>query len=343
MGPKKEDYEAVQIQILVEIGPPTRQDFAGPPVRSLHTRMKNILITGANGLLGQKLVDLLTKQPGVQLTATARGDNRLPYSDRYSYRSMDITNRQQVLDVINESRPDAVIHTAAMTDVDKCETNKDDCWAQNVQAVESLVDACRSVGAFLLHVSTDFIFDGTAGPYDETAEGNPLSFYGWSKYAAEKVVMHSDIDWAIARTVLVYGIAHDMSRSNIILWVKKSLEDGKNIKVVTDQWRSPTLAEDLAMGCYLIADQKAGGVFNISGKEVLTPYDMAIQTADYFGLDKSLIAQADASTFTQVARRPPRTGFILDKARRVLGYDPHTFEEGIAVLAGQLTQPVRAA
>ncbi|QJW88239.1 NAD(P)-dependent oxidoreductase [Spirosoma taeanense] len=298
--------------------------------------MKKILLTGANGLLGQKLVGLLTQQSNVELVATARGQNRLPFSEGYQYRAMDITNRQQVLDVIGEERPDVVIHTAAMTDVDKCEQQKDDCWAQNVQAVEYLIEACRTTNAFLLHVSTDFIFDGTAGPYDEAAEANPISFYGWSKQAAETAVRHSNLRWAIARTVLVYGIAHDMSRSNIILWVKKSLEDGKNIKVVTDQWRSPTLAEDLAMGCYLIADKEAEGIFNISGKEVLTPYDMAIRTADYFGLDKSLIAQADASTFTQVARRPPRTGFILDKARAVLGYEPHSFEEGIAVLANQL-------
>ena len=300
--------------------------------------MKKILITGANGLLGQKLVGLLTQQPEVDLIATARGANRLPQDEGYLYRPMDITDHQAVMEVIRETKPDVVIHTAAMTDVDKCEQQKDDCWAQNVKAVESLVEACTEVGAFLLHVSTDFIFDGAAGPYDETAEGNPISFYGWSKYAAEKVVTNSTLRWAIARTVLVYGIAHDMSRSNIILWVKKSLEDGKNIKVVTDQWRSPTLAEDLAMGCYLIADQEAEGVFNISGKEVLTPYDMAIKTADYFNLDNSLIAQADASTFTQVARRPPRTGFILDKARTVLGYNPLSFEEGIAVLAGQLTK-----
>ncbi len=195
--------------------------------------MKRILITGANGLLGQKLVGLLIQQAGVQLIATARGDNRLPYTDGYTYCSMDITNNQQVMDVIGNMRPDVVIHTAAMTDVDKCEVQKDDCWAQNVQAVESIVNACLSVGAFLLHVSTDFIFDGAAGPYDETAEGNPISFYGWSKYAAEKVVVNSGkadrpLQWAIARTVLVYGIAHDMSRSNIILWVKKSLEDDKN-------------------------------------------------------------------------------------------------------------------
>lgn len=297
---------------------------------------KRILITGANGLLGQKLVGLLTKQPNVELIATARGDNRLPFLEGYMYRSMDITDRQQVLDTITDVRPDVVIHGAAMTDVDKCETQKDDCWAQNVHAVEYIIEACRATGAFLLHVSTDFIFDGAAGPYDETAEANPISFYGWSKQAGETAVIHSGIHWAIARTVLVYGIAHDMSRSNIILWVKKSLEDGKNIKVVTDQWRSPTLAEDLAMGCYLIANKEAEGIFNISGKEVLTPYEMAIKTADYFGLDKSLIAQADSSTFTQVARRPPRTGFILDKSKYVLGYDPHSFEEGIAILADQL-------
>lgn len=297
---------------------------------------KRILITGSNGLLGQKLVDLLTQQSGVELIATARGANRLPASDGYTYQSLDITNREQVLDVIGQTKPDVIIHTAAMTNVDQCESEKDACWAQNVSAVEYLIEASRVNDAFLVHVSTDFIFDGSAGPYDEEAEANPISFYGWSKYAAEKAVIHSDINWAIARTVLVYGIAHDMSRTNIILWVKKSLEDGKTIKVVTDQWRTPTLAEDLAMGCWLIADQKAEGIFNISGKDFLTPYEMANKTADFFQLDKSLITQADSSTFSQPARRPPRTGFVLDKPRRVLGYEPKSFEEGIAVLASQI-------
>ncbi len=302
---------------------------------------QRILITGANGLLGQKLVGLLANQPDVELFATARGANRLPAAEGYTYLPMDITDRQQVLDVITQVRPDSVIHGAAMTDVDKCEVDKDGCWAQNVTAVEYMVEACRAVGAFLCHVSTDFIFDGAAGPYTEEAEGNPLSFYGWSKYAAEKVVMNAGrgggpLNWAIARTVLVYGIAHDMSRSNIILWVKKSLEEGKTIKVVTDQFRSPTLAEDLAAGCALIAQKQATGIFNISGKEVLTPHEMALQTADYFGLDKSLITEATAATFQQTARRPPRTGFIIDKARTELGYSPRSFSEGIALLAGQM-------
>jgi dTDP-4-dehydrorhamnose reductase len=126
-----------------------------------------------------------------------------------------------------------------------------------------------------------------------------------------------------------------MSRSNIILWVKKSLEEGKNIKVVDDQWRTPTLAEDLATGCYLIIKHKAEGIFNISGKDLLTPFEMAYRTADYFGLDKSFITRANSSTFTQPAMRPARTGFILDKAQNLLKYSPHSFEEGIAVLASQ--------
>lgn len=298
--------------------------------------MKKILITGSNGLLGQKLVELLIQNADIQVVATARGENRLPFTNAYEYHSMDITSREQVQEVVANSKPDVIIHTAAMTNVDQCESEKDACWTQNVNSVDYLIEACSKIDCFLLHVSTDFIFDGKAGPYKEDAEANPISFYGWSKYAAEKILTNSNIRWAIARTVLVYGIAHDMSRTNIILWVKKSLEDGKNIKVVTDQWRTPTLAEDLAKGCTLIAEQEAEGIFNISGKDFLTPYEMAIMTADYFKLDKSLIAQADSTTFSQPAKRPPRTGFDLSKSQQVLGYQPVSFMEGIEVLAGQM-------
>ncbi len=308
---------------------------------STDLKKKRILITGSNGLLGQKLIGLLRDRPTVAVIATARGANRLPFEGGYDYYSMDITNGGEVREVFRLAEPDVVIHTAAMTNVDQCENEKEACWKQNVTAVEGLLQACSEQDVFLVHLSTDFIFDGTEGPYTEEAAPNPVSFYGWSKYAAEKAVMHAPVRWAIARTVLVYGIAHDMSRSNIILWVKKSLEEGKAIQVVTDQWRSPTLAEDLAEGCFLIADKEATGVFNISGKDLLTPYEMACMTAGYFQLDASLIRKADAATFRQPARRPPRTGFILEKARRELGYAPRSFQEGIDLLATQLSDKVR--
>jgi dTDP-4-dehydrorhamnose reductase len=295
-----------------------------------------ILITGSNGLLGQKLVELIISEEHHELIATARGENRLPKKDNYRYISLDITDEKAVDQIIRQEKPDAIIHTAAMTNVDQCETEKENCWKLNVDAVKYLIKACSLNNCYLVHLSTDFIFDGEAGPYTEEDIPNPISYYGESKLAAEKLLEESAINWAIARTVLVYGIAHDMSRSNIILWVKKSLEDSKAINVVDDQWRSPTLAEDLAKGCLLIAEQKAKGIYNISGKNLMTPYEMAIQTAEYFKLDKSFITKTDGSKFKQTAKRPPKTGFILDKAIKNLGYDPHSFEEGIALLAQQL-------
>ncbi|MFN4085429.1 MAG: SDR family oxidoreductase [Spirosomataceae bacterium] len=300
--------------------------------------MKKILITGSNGLLGQKLVALFAHNPVWQLVATARGENRLSSVEGYTFRSMDITDPVQVQHVLSEEKPEVIIHTAAMTNVDQCESDMAGCWAQNVTSVEYLIAEAEKLNAYFLHVSTDFIFDGTSGPYREEDIPRPLSFYGWSKWAAEQWVMQSTCRWSIARTVLVYGVAQDMSRSNIILWVKKSLEEGKKISVVTDQWRTPTLAEDLAMGCYLMVEKQVQGIYNISGDELLTPYEMAQQTASFFSLDASLIQKADSSTFTQPARRPAKTGFWLEKAKRDLGYQPKSFQEGIAHLADQLNK-----
>lgn len=293
-----------------------------------------ILVTGSNGLLGQKLVELIsTKNDYLIATAKSKLVIDLP---RGEYHSLDIINRNEVERVLQNSKPDVIINSAAMTQVDQCESEQEKCWLNNVTAVENLVSACEQTKTHFIQVSTDFIFDGTHGPLDETAKPNPISFYGKSKLAAEETVQKSSADWAILRTVLVYGITKDMSRSNIVLWVKKSLEEGKTISVVNDQWRTPTLAEDLAMGCYLAATKKAKGIYNISGDEMMTPYDIAIKTADFFGMDKSLIKQTDSIQFKQPAARPPKTGFIIDKAKKELGYQPHSFVEGLEVLKSQL-------
>ena len=296
-----------------------------------------ILLTGSNGLLGQKSVELIAPMSGFELVATSRGKNRLPESDlTYQYQSLDITDKEQVMEVISAHSPDAIIHTAAMTNVDQCESEQANCQKLNVEAVSHIIEAASANQAFLLHLSTDFIFDGSYGPLDEAAAPNPISIYGQSKLDAEQLLINSDIEWAIARTVLVYGIAHDMSRSNIILWVKNSLENKQPIKVVNDQWRTPTLAEDLAMGCFLIVKNKAQGIFNIAGKDFLTPYEMAVKTAEFFNLDTSTMTMADSSNFSQPAKRPPKTGLKIDKAKQQLGYQPHSFDEGIAMLAVQM-------
>ena len=295
-----------------------------------------VLLTGSNGLLGQKLVALLREQPGVALVATSRGPNRL--ADLYPdlpYRTLDVTNAAQVLLLLAQEQPTHVIHTAAMTNVDECELNHAACWLQNVTAVANLVGACAQHDIHLTHLSTDFIFSGEAGPLAENAVPAPVNFYGESKLAAEQLVQASAGRWAIARTVLVYGVAHHYGRTNLVLWVRDSLLAGKPIKVVSDQWRTPTLAEDLAQGCWLLARQAAQGVYHLSSDELLTPYAMALRVAAHFGLNAGLIEKVDASTFSQPARRPARTGFLIGKARRDLGYQPHTFAEGIALISAQ--------
>ena len=295
-----------------------------------------ILVTGSNGLLGQKLVTLLQQDNTVHLIASARGKSVLAINQG-EYHSLDITNRDEVDDIVASTKPDVIINTAAMTQVDQCETDRDLCWKANVTSVEYLIRACETYGIHLVHVSTDFIFDGTRGPLDENEKPAPVNFYGESKLAAEELILKSSISWSILRTVLVFGITNDMSRSNIVLWVKNSLEQKKTIQVVNDQWRTPTLAEDLAKGCYLAAKQKATGIFNISGKDFMSPYDIALATADFFKLDKSLIKATDSTQFKQPAARPLTTGFIIEKARRELGYEPHSFKEGLAILAAQLS------
>ena len=294
-----------------------------------------ILVTGANGLLGQKLVALLQQDKNVHLIATAR-NKLVGQLTRGEFYSLDTTDSAQVKSVVSNTKPDVIINAAAMTQVDLCEAEHEACIANNVTAVENLITVCKQVNAYLIHLSTDFIFDGSQGPLDELADPHPINFYGESKLAAEQLIRFSDIHWCILRTVLVYGVTPDMSRSNIVLWVKKSLEEGKKISVVNDQWRTPTLAEDLAMGCYLAASKKAKGIYNISGKDFLSPYDIAVQTAKFFNLDSSLINPTDSNQFKQPARRPLKTGFVIEKAKKELGYEPHSFLEGLKVVANQV-------
>ncbi len=304
-----------------------------------------ILITGSNGLLGQKLVYKLRNKLGVDCIATARGENRLIKQDGYQYCSLDITNQQNVIQVFTKFLPDVIINTAAMTNVDACETERENALLMNATSVKYQVNVLESLKSnhteynpHFIHLSTDFIFDGTHGPLNENEKPNPLSYYAETKLEAEKTVMASTLNWAIARTVLVFGIVDNMSRSNIVLWVKSNLEQGKTINVVDDQFRTPTLAEDLADGCILIAEKKAKGIYNISGKDFYSILELANTVADYYGLDKSLIKPSKSADIKQPAKRPPITGFIIDKARNELGYNPHSFTEGIKILEEQIKE-----
>jgi len=276
-----------------------------------------ILITGANGLLGQKIVEQVVSEGKHELLATSKGTNRNKVLSGYAYQSLDITDKQAVVELVLKFKPDAVINTAAMTNVDQCEQEKEACWQANVVAVENLIEACEIINSHLIHLSTDFVFDGASGPYREEDVPAPLSYYGESKFEAEKRVQGSRLKkWAIARTIIVYGVGHQLSRGNIVFWVKQMLTDGKEITIVDDQFRSPTLAEDLANGCLLIAEKGAGGIYHLSGPESLSIYELACTVANFYGLHKGLIKPVKTGEFSQPAKRPLRTGFIIDKAKK---------------------------
>jgi dTDP-4-dehydrorhamnose reductase len=298
--------------------------------------MKTILVTGSNGLLGQKITEKILKEGGVNLIATSKGENRYPVKEGYVYMDMNILDPANVNAVIEKCKPDAIIHTAAMTNVDTCEDQKELAHQLNVDAVQTLIQVCEKHDIQLIHLSTDFIFDGEDGPYLEDAAPNPLSYYGETKLLAEELVKKSSCKWVILRTIIVYGIGSDMSRSNIVLWAKAALEKGNPLNIVNDQWRMPTLGEDLADICLLAVGHNAQGVYNASGKDMMSISELVGKVADFWHLDKSLINEVSAITLNQTAVRPKRTGFILDKAMTELNYQPHSFEEGLAILDQQL-------
>ena len=240
-----------------------------------------ILITGANGLLGQHLVKLLLDTTSHEIIATSKSEPRgIIQNNRLHYYSLDIINGLEVNLLIDKLRPDTIIHCAALTQIDECEQNPIKAWEVNVTATRFLVDAAKKINAFFIFISTDFVFDGMAGPYKEGDTLNPVSYYGSTKVAAEKAVAESGLQYATIRTCLLYGNILYGNRSNIISWVKENLENEQQIKVVSDQMRTPTYVEDLAMGVLLVAEKKAAGLFHISGKDFLSPYEMALSTAE---------------------------------------------------------------
>lgn len=295
-------------------------------------------------MLGQELVELMSRYPEYDVLATGR--DTAPRFQDYScgYVPLDITSHDDVCRVFQDFTPTVVVNCAAMTQVDHCEAAREECWKVNTEAVQHIARQCQIVGAHLIQVSTDFVFDGKQGPYREDARPNPISFYGKSKQAAENAARGAGLDkWSVARTVLVYGTGAGLTRSNFALWVIDKLSSGDSIHVVTDQFRSPTYAPDLASGIERIARYGKDGIFHLSGREYLSVYEFAQVIAEVFDLDASLIHPTDSTKFKQTAARPPRTGFIILKAETELGYRPRTMKAALRHLGARLGLPVTAS
>ena len=295
-----------------------------------------ILITGSNGLLGQKLVKLLLEK-NIPFVATSSGENRNPDCPNENYLSLDITSKVDVESIIINQNPDAVLHTAAMTNVDQCEEDKINCHKVNVMGTAYLFEAAKKVNAHFQLLSTDFVFDGEQGNYREEDMVNPLSIYAQSKVDAERLLYLSTYtNWSIVRTIIVYGTGNNLSRSNIVLWAREALAKGDPLKIVDDQFRAPTWADDLAKGCLAIVERKHFGIFHLSGPETYSILELVKKIAVYYKQSIQNITAVSSSTLSQKAKRPPKTGFDLTKARTLLDYKPITIEESLTLLETEL-------
>ena len=238
--------------------------------------MKRILICGANGLLGQRLSLMLSTQSDYEVLNTSIERSFVFDKILFDYNQLDITNRSDVKSLASSFQPNVILNAAAATNVDWCELNREEAWKANVTAVENLADAARKVGAKLIHVSTDYVFDGKNGPYDEEAKPNPMGYYGKTKLASENAIRIAEIPYTILRTNVLYGSGISV-KSNFALWVVNSLKAGKQITVVDDQIGNPTYVGDLALAMIKAFELNREGIFHIGGSEQLSRYDFAIR------------------------------------------------------------------
>ena len=223
-----------------------------------------------------------------------------------------------------------------MTNVDACEDKKQECDALNIDSVRYLTDVSEKIDSHLIHISTDFIFDGENSPYTEDSIPNPLSYYGLSKLKSETILLESSCRWTVLRTIIVFGVAENLSKGNIVLWAKEALEKGETLNIIDDQFRSLTLAEDLADACILSFQKQKYGVYNVSGKDIMSIYEIVERIAKHYNYSTKNLNKISTSKLNQIATRPPKTGFILDKAINELGYNPHSFEECLTIIEKQL-------
>ena len=296
-----------------------------------------VLVTGANGLLGQALVRRLCREREYDVLATARDDAPRFELESCGYAPLDVTQPAEITQIFEDFTPNVVVNCAAMSDVAECDEHRSEAWATNARAVKTLAKRCREHRARLVQVSSDFVFNGKRGPYDEEARPDPVNYYGRTKLAGENAVREAGrSNWAIARTVLLYGTGQDLTRSNIVLWIVDQLSDGDPLHIVDDQYRTPTHVEDLADGIERLIRQDETGIYHLSGPDLVSIYELACTVAEVFGLDASLIEPVSSDFFEDDVERPPRTGFVLDKAKADLDYDPRSLEDGLRDLQASL-------
>jgi dTDP-4-dehydrorhamnose reductase len=287
---------------------------------------RRIMLIGSNGLLGERLLEYYKDNNNVELLCSSIEDHS--FSEGVEYKKLDITSKNEVRNAIKDFYPDVIINAAAFSNVDACETERDFAWKVNVDGVDNLAKHSIISDAHLIHISTDYVFDGTSGPYNENALPNPLSYYGRTKLASENVLKNYNSKSTIIRINILYGPASN-AKFEFVRWVVDSLRSGKVIKIVTDQVNNPTFTEDLATGINSVIELEKTGVYNMGGAELLSRYEFAMKIANYFDLDHSLIKQIVTADLGLAAQRPLKSGLINLKAESEMNYKPRKIEHAL--------------
>jgi dTDP-4-dehydrorhamnose reductase len=289
---------------------------------------------GANGMLGQRLIEFYNKQPNIQLLGCSKEAE--PVFGDIEYRQTDITHRDEVKDLVYDFYPDVIVNAAGFTNVDLSETERELAWKTNVKAVEYIAEISRVIDSHIVHISSDYVFDGIKGPYSEKDKPNPLGYYARTKLASENVLHLSGTFNTILRTNVLYGIAHN-GRPDFVRWVVNSLRDQKKIRIVTDQINNPTFIDDLVQAISKVIEYKKFGIFNIGGKEFLSRFDFTRRIVDFFCLDKNFVLPITTKELNQAAPRPLKSGLIILKAQTELGYKPHSIDESLLKMKKELS------
>jgi dTDP-4-dehydrorhamnose reductase len=290
-----------------------------------------LLVTGASGLFGSKLAETASAK-GVQVYSGYNKDQSSLGVPVF----FDVSNKSQVDQAFAAVKPTVVVHAASLTDVDKCEVNRELAWKINVEGARNVAEASVRAGAFLVYISTDYVFSGEQGCYKETDPTGPVNYYGFTKLKAEETVQQIAPDSCVARASVIYGARPAAGKINFALWLLNKLKAGERLRVLTDQWNSPTLNTSLADMVLDVVEQRLGGVFHLCGASRVSRYSFALSLAETFCLDASLIEPAVASSFSWPAKRPVDSSLDVSKAKRLLHTAPLELDSALAALKKEL-------
>ena len=290
----------------------------------------NILITGANGMLGEECVRKLSKS---HIITACDLQDCLEYNCSAVYHKLDIVDQAAVKEIFERIQPELIINCAAYTDVDGSEINRETAWNVNAGGVRNLLTAMAGTGSKLIHISTDYVFDGSAGPYAEDQPTKPINYYGQTKLDAEKLIQKSRIPWAIIRTNVLYGNTN-IQKASFVGWVIEKLRRFETISIVNDQFGNPTWSFGLAEAIQKIIDQKVTGLYHYAGKDYISRFEFALKIAGVYDLDPMLIRKTTTRALNQKAPRPYQAGLTCEKIKKELNVPFYSVIESLNKMKG---------